>query len=297
MSFLGESLAILTAVSWAVSSLIFEKVSKQMNPQVANFLRVTIGTIMIGFVCLFTERHMFLPFDVPTKDLKIIFLSGFIGMFIGDLFLFKAYINIGARVTMVIMTLSPIVVSIIDFIFLGVTLSYLQIFAIFITCTGVLIVILNPTKKKNKNQHLPLSIKGLIFAFLATLGQSLGVILTKLGSSSYDSLGTSQIRLFSAIICFGIFILIEKKGSEVITTLKNIKTFSFVSAGTFFSVFGIAALVEAFKHTNASIASTLSSTSPILMIPISIFFFKEKVKFSEIIGVVISIIGISIFFL
>ena len=290
----GEFFALFTAISWTFSSLTFGKISKEYDTQVANFLRVTIGTIMVGFVCLFGSRHLFLPTDVTWENLKIISLSGFIGMFLGDLFLFKAYNMIGARVTMLIMALSPIIVSIIDFLFLGVTLFPVQIFAILITCLGIILVIF---KTEDKKISLGFSVKGLFYAFLATLGQSLGVILTKLGSTTYDSLATSQIRLGVAIFFFGAVVLYEGKARETIKMITSKKALSLLLIGTFFSVFGIAALIEAFKSANASIASTISSTSPIIMIPCSILFYKEKIRKNEIIGAIISVVGLSIFFL
>lgn len=290
----GEFFALFTAISWTFSSLTFGKISKEYDTQVANFLRVTIGTIMVGFVCLFGSRHLFLPTDVTWENLKIISLSGFIGMFLGDLFLFKAYNMIGARVTMLIMALSPIIVSIIDFLFLGVTLYPIQIFAILITCLGIILVIF---KTEDKKISLGFSVKGLLYAFLATLGQSLGVILTKLGSTTYDSLATSQIRLGVAIFFFGAVVLYEGKARETIKMITSKRALSLLLVGTFFSVFGIAALIEAFKSANASIASTISSTSPIIMIPCSILFYKEKIRKNEIIGAVISVVGLSIFFL
>ena len=290
----GEFFALFTAISWTFSSLTFGKISKKYDTQVANFLRVTIGTIMVGFVCLFGSRHLFLPTDVTWENLKIISLSGFIGMFLGDLFLFKAYNMIGARVTMLIMALSPIIVSIIDFLFLGVTLYPIQIFAILITCLGIILVIF---KTEDKKISLGFSVKGLLYAFLATLGQSLGVILTKLGSTTYDSLATSQIRLGVAIFFFGALVLYEGKSKETIKMITSKKALSLLLIGTFFSVFGIAALIEAFKSANASIASTISSTSPIIMIPCSILFYKEKIRKNEIIGAIISVVGLSIFFL
>lgn len=290
----GEFFALFTAISWTFSSLTFGKISKEYDTQVANFLRVTIGTIMVGFVCLFGSRHLFLPTDVTWENLKIISLSGFIGMFLGDLFLFKAYNMIGARVTMLIMALSPIIVSIIDFLFLGVSLFPIQIFAILITCLGIILVIF---KTEDKKISLGFSVKGLFYAFLATLGQSLGVILTKLGSTTYDSLATSQIRLGVAIFFFGAVVLYEKKAKETIKMITSKRALSLLLIGTFFSVFGIAALIEAFKSANASIASTISSTSPIIMIPCSILFYKEKIRKNEIIGAIISVVGLSIFFL
>jgi drug/metabolite transporter (DMT)-like permease len=55
-------------------------------------------------------------------------------------------------------------------------------------------------------------------------------------------------------------------------------------------------MLIALKNTSAGIVSTLSSTSPILVIPFCILIFKE-VRPIEILGAVISVGGASLFFI
>jgi drug/metabolite transporter (DMT)-like permease len=53
--------------------------------------------------------------------------SGFLGFFIADLLIFKAFVDLGPRETLVIMTLSPIFAALSSWLALGETLRLLQI--------------------------------------------------------------------------------------------------------------------------------------------------------------------------
>lgn len=79
--------------------------------------------------------------------------------------------------------------------------------------------------------------------------------------------------------------------------LRDRKVILLIIGGTITATAGITFLVAALNLGNAGIISTISSTSPILIIPISYLIFKEKIKIKEIIGACISVFGIALFFL
>jgi drug/metabolite transporter (DMT)-like permease len=53
----------------------------------------------------------------------------------------------------------------------------------------------------------------------------------------------------------------------------------------------------AIKYARIGIASTLISTTPIFLIPISYWLFKEKITMQTILGTVIAIAGVAILIL
>ncbi|MEG0234801.1 EamA family transporter, partial [Cetobacterium sp.] len=85
--------------------------------------------------------------------------------------------------------------------------------------------------------------------------------------------------------------------SNIKEGIVNKKGMIYIVLGTIVATLGVTALVEAMKYANVGIVSTLAATSPILIIPISIIFFKEKVSILEGIGALISFVGITIFFI
>lgn len=294
MDYLGESFAFLCAIGWAVSSTIFEAATKKTDTISVNVIRLISGIIFLGCITFFT-RGMFFPFDSNINNWTFLGISGVIGLFCGDIFLYEAYFLIGARLSMLFLTMTPLIVGLFGFIFLGETLTLLQVAAMFITCSGILMVVIKP-KSENKDEK-KLSSKGILYICLAVILEAMGNIFTKMGSKNYDPSSSTQIRMICALFVFLFFLTFKKKWGNIIGTTKNIKALSLILAGTVVSTSGITFLVAAFNRINTGVASTISSMSPVIIIPISVIVFKEKVKLKEVIGAIISVIGIALFFL
>ena len=59
----------------------------------------------------------------------------------------------------------------------------------------------------------------------------------------------------------------------------------------------ITASLMAVANTQVGIASTLMATVPLLMLPISKFYYKEKLSITSILGTIVAVSGIAIIFL
>lgn len=293
MRYLGEIFALITALGWALSSLFFEQASKKADSISVNVIRLVMGIIFLGiFTCI--DRGVILPVDATSYNWKILGISGLIGLFFGDMFLYEAYVMIGARICMLFMTMTPLVVGIFGYLFLGEALTLIQIVAMLITCSGVLLVVIKP---KNKNDEKKLSSKGILFICIATILEATGIVFTKMGSMGYDPSSSTQTRMICALGVFIIFLTYKRLWKKVFNVLRDRKVILLIIGGTITATAGITFLVAALNLGNAGIISTISSTSPILIIPISYLIFKEKIKIKEIIGACISVFGIALFFL
>jgi len=68
--------------------------------------------------------------------------------------------------------------------------------------------------------------------------------------------------------------------------------------GSFFGPFlGVSFSLIAVQYTQTGIASTIMAIVPILIIPPSIFIFKQKITVWESIGAFISVAGVALFFI
>jgi len=124
------------------------------------------------------------------------------------------------------------------------------------------------------------------------------LVFSKIGLESYDPLAATQIRVVVAMVAFMILISIRGKWGEVKKGVKNKKALKWLVIGSFFGPFmGVTSMLIALKNASTGIVSTLSSTSPILIIPFCILIFKERVKPIEVLGAVISVGGASLFFI
>ena len=92
---------------------------------------------------------------------------------------------------------------------------------------------------------------------------------------------------------------IYKKRRKSFSTLRESKTaLRYIVIGSIIGPFlGITFSLIAVSYTYVGIASTLMSTVPIVMLPIVIFYYKEKLSLISILGAFVAVIGVAILFL
>jgi drug/metabolite transporter (DMT)-like permease len=293
---IGEFSALLTAMFWTVSALSFESAGKKVGSLSVNFIRLIIGFALISIYTLIT-RGMLLPLDASGSTWIWLILSGLIGFVIGDLFLFQAYIEIGSRISMLVMSFVPPITALISFIVFEEKLTRTNLIGMGITILGIAIVVLKKKEGEGKVQFSH-PVKGLIFAFMGALGQAFGTILSKLGMKDYNPFAATQIRIIAGIFGFAILLLVMKKYSNLLIAVKNTSALKRISLGALFGPFlGVSFSLLAIQHTTAGVAATITAIVPVLIIPPAIILLKEKITAKEMLGSIITIIGVGVLFL
>lgn len=295
-SHIGEIAALITAICWALNGIAFESAGKKIGSLSLSYIRLYIAFILLCITAYFM-RGIALPLDADLNNWIWLSLSGIIGFVLGDIFLFQAYIEIGSRISLLIMSAAPPLTALISFFILGERISALGLLGIFITMIGIGLVILSKNQVGNKVEfNRP--VKGLIYASIGALGQAMGLIFSKKGMGTYDPLAATQIRIIAAALVLTLLITKNKKWPEILESMKNKSAMPALVAGSVFGPFvGVAFSLLAVKYTATGIVSSISSISPILVIPASIYIFKEKVTPKEILGAVVSIAGVILLFL
>jgi len=295
-SHIGEFAALFTAFCWTATALAFESASLKVGSIAVNLIRLMLAIVYLS-IFSFLTRGMWLPIDASAKAWLWLSISGFIGFVLGDLFLFESYTIIGSRIAMLIMTLVPPMTAFISWLMLGETLTPFNLLGMGLTLTGISLVILT-RKSGQKLFSVTHSIRGLLFAFLGAVGQAIGLVFSKVGMGSYNAFAATQIRIITGIIGFALVITLWKKWSNVGAAFKNTKAMKRIGIGSVFGPFlGVSFSLYAVQHANAGIASTIMSIVPILIIPPAIMIMKQKVSTKEIIGAIISVIGVAMFFI
>ncbi|MDD4008319.1 MAG: DMT family transporter [Fermentimonas sp.] len=290
-SHVGEIASLLTAVCWTFSAIYFEKAGRRVGSLSVNIIRIFIGVIFLGITTLFT-RGMFFPMDATPYNWLWLGLSGIVGFFLGDLFLFKSYTIIGSRTSQLIMSLAPMITAIIGWFFLNEILSLKSIIGIIVSVSGIMIAV------AGKKLKLNMPVKGFMYALGGALGQAVGLILSKKGMGDYDVVASTQIRAIFGFAAFAVLVTFMKRWRRVILTTGDRKSMGVITIGTIFGPFiGVSLSLYAVQHTDTGIASALMALTPIFIIVPAAIMFKEKITARQVIGAVISIVGASIFFL
>ncbi len=298
----GEIAGILTAVFWTVTSLAFESAGKKVGSLAVNLIRLVMAFFFIGIYSFLVRGHFF-PTDATLYQWEWLALSGLVGFVIGDLLLFQAFVVIGARISMLIMALTPPFTAFISWLMLGEVLTLMNWVGMFITLIGIVMVILKREKRAENGQIIRklksgYSASGILLALGGAIGQATGLVLSKKGMGTYDAFSASQIRVLTGIAGFSLLFFLLNRWPRVHAALKNRSAIKRITLGAFFGPFlGVSFSLLAVQHTEAGIAATLMAIVPVLIIPPAVILFKEKINWKEMIGAVITVGGVALFFL
>jgi drug/metabolite transporter (DMT)-like permease len=151
---------------------------------------------------------------------------------------------------------------------------------------------------KGEKISLKLAPRGIIYALGGAVGQALGLVLSKFGLKDYDPFAATQIRVMAGIFGYTLLVTVLVRWGNVINATSNKSGMLLTSLGAFFGPFlGVSFSLVAVKYTEAGIASTIMALVPVFIILPAVVLYKEKVTLPELLGAIVSVAGVAMFFL
>jgi drug/metabolite transporter (DMT)-like permease len=304
MTYLGEFISIGVAFSWTATALLSEFGSKRLGNLTLNVLRMALA-LLFSVVLFWFAVGTPLPPIGSIEACGWMLLSGIVGYVIGDFCLFQCYIIIGSRYGQLFMTLAPLAAALMAWITLGQQMTPISIVAMFVTLIGIGISILGRSEHHKVSLKLPLN--GVLFAIGAALCQGIGLVLSKIGMDHYDTgtmpdwlipFSANFLRCIAGIVGFAFLQYFHEGFSPLRKALQDSKGMIVATATTIFGPFvGVGFSLMAVQYTNAGIASTLMALTPIIIILPSYWLFHQKITWRSVLGAVISVLGVSLFFM
>ncbi len=300
MEYFGEFIALSTILCWTLSVQLFEAASKRIGALPVNIIRISVALFLFTGL-LYIREGALIPLHFPMRAWVLLSLSGVIGFFIGDIFLFKALVEIGPRVAMLIQSLGAPSAAVIGWLFLAESYSLFQWIGMLVTLAGVALVVFDRDKKvssKGGRKVRQISFAGICYGFLGMMGQAVGLVLSKEGMAVSDTIyldafASTQIRAIAACICFILFFTVTKKWTNVQKGLANKQALTYTAIGAIVGPFlGVSLSLYTLHYLAAGIALTFFSLIPICIIPFSYFLHKEYVSVKAILGALIAVSGV-----
>ncbi len=297
---LGELAALGTACCWTVSSLAFSAAGRRMGSLSLNLVRLVFAFVLVTVYCGI-RRGMWLPFDASPKTWIWLLGSGFVGYVLGDLCLFRAFVLIGPRLSMLIMALAPPIAAVLGFFLLNERISTLGIVGMAVTIGGVAWVVRERPETTTSNHTQPKGKDlehGIILAFGGAIGQALGMVLSKIGMGEYDPVASGQIRIIAGIIGFSVLFSAVGWWRKTLDGVRDTYALKYAALGAFAGPFiGVSLSLVSVQLTETGIAATIMSTTPVLIIPVVILSGQERVTPRAGIGAIVAIVGVAMLWL
>lgn len=292
---LGEIAALVTAVCWAFTSIIFTEASRRVGSLNVNIIRLSFASAYLLLTILIAG----LDWQLVSEQYLFLALSGIVGLVIGDSFLYLSYKHSGPRIGMLMMSLAPPITVITAFVFLGEKISVTGILGIVITVTGVVLVVLQ--KEELPAAKYKINKIGILFGLFAAIGQAIGLILSKaaFNAGELNSFIANFFRIASAmffLVPFGLMLRKREDGNQSVG--KNKKIIFLIGGGAFLGPFmGITLSLYSISVTATGVATAIMATVPVILLPMVRIYYKEKLSLLSVIGAVLAVAGVCVLFL
>jgi drug/metabolite transporter (DMT)-like permease len=309
MTYFGELISIGVAFSWTATALLSEFGSKRLGNLTLNVLRMLLA-MLFSLVLFGVVTGSPLPPGASAEAAGWMLLSGLVGYVIGDFCLFQCYIIIGSRYGQLFMTLAPLAAALMAWLTLGQQMKAMSIVAMLVTLLGIGISVLGRGEHHKVSLKLPLN--GVLFAIGAAVCQGVGLVLSKIGMDHYETTTMAEAgipdwivpfsanfyRCIAGIIGFLFLLWVANGLDHLREAMHDRKGLTVATATTIFGPFvGVGFSLMAVQYTSAGIASTLMAMTPIIILLPSYWLFHEKITWRAVLGAVISVCGVSLFFM
>ncbi len=298
-SYIGELAAVTTSVCYTFSSVLYTFAGRKLTALVINRIRLILAVLLLVSAHWLT-RGLPLPLQAGLPRWFWLGTSGIIGLALGDFFLFQAYSCIGPRLTMLMMSLAPILAALMAWVFFGEALGMLSMLGILMTVGGVAWVILDRGSGGNGQDHADGGRRGILFGLGATASQAVGVILAKQGlQGGYPTVSANVIRMICAMIALWALTIFQKQVRHTFEQAeKQRRSVLLILGGAIFGPFlGVSLSLFSLQRADVGVASALASLSPVFLLPISAIVFKERFGRTAILGTLLALIGVAVLFL
>jgi len=292
---LGALAAIATSAVWAASSVVFTFASLRAGAPAVNRVRLLLAVgWLLGAHLLFGVP---LPWDAGGERWLLLSASGIVGLVLGDGFLFQAFIWIGPRLAMLLLSTAPALAGLGAWWFLGEALSPAQLAGILITLGGVAWVVLAREDRAGRRGSEERYLLGILCGLGGAVGQAGGLILAKQGAAGdFPALSVTLMRMVAATAVLWLYTALRGQlGVTVRRIADDGKAWWFTLAGSFLGPFlGVTLSIVAIQHSPVGIASTLMALPPVFLLPLSAAIFHERIGWQAVLGTAVAVAGVAL---
>lgn len=293
MPYAGESAALLTSACWALNSVCFTLAGRRVGSASVNLVRLLMAWALLAGLHLVLFGSVF-PVHAGATRIGWLGVSGLIGFALGDAVLFEAFLLIGARLAMLLMTLSPIFSALLAWIWLKQDLGPLKLLAMAVTLAGIAWVVWGDGGAET-HPHLW---RGVLLGIGGALGQSVGLLFSLYGlAGGYSPISANFIRVSAGLLGLLVYFTLRGRMRPTLGGLRDRHAAGLIALGAATGpVLGVILSLVAIARAPMGVAATLMSLSPVLLLPVSHYGFKEKVGVHAILGTALALAGAAALF-
>lgn len=292
----GEIAALGTAVCWSFTAIFFSFSGRRIGSDVVNRSRLLFA---FGFL-LITHRLLegvFFPRDVEPFRLGWLVISSLLGLVLGDAFLFRAYVLIGPRLSMLMMSTVPIISTLFGWLIFGEVVSNIELIGVGLAVGGIAWVV---TEGQNDSLLVDRGVyrKGLLFGLLGALGQVANLVTARFALvDDYSAISATLIRILVALVVLWGLAAVRGQIRFTMHQWRDRPAFKALIAGSTVGPFlGIWLSLIAVQNARLGVASTLMALPPVILIPLEYLIYRHRISRRGMTGTLVAMVGVALLF-
>jgi drug/metabolite transporter (DMT)-like permease len=238
---------------------------------------------------------MLFPWDAEPFRWFWFAISAILGLVLGDTFLFKAYVLIGPRLAMLLMSTVPIYSTIFGWLLFDELVTRVEMLGILLAVSGIAWVVTERRSGQSVVQNKQYR-AGILFGLAGALGQVTNLVTARYGLiDGYSSLSAALIRILIAVIILWTIAALRRQIRHTFRMWRNRPAFKALIGGSISGPFlGIWLSMIAIQYSRLGVAATLMALPPILLIPLEYLAYRRKISARSVVGTGVAIVGVAL---
>lgn len=289
-----EWLALAAAFLWAVASLLSVTPAQHLGTFAYSRWRMGCTALILSLMSWLSGGWS----SVADNAITPMMLSGLIGIFIGDTALFACLNRMGPRQAGLLFSCHAVFSAILGYFLFSESMTTNELIGAALVFSGVLTAIFFGRRGQSSN-HLE-AVKGNVWigvalGLTAALCQAFGGIIAKpVMQTDIDPIAASAIRMITAFIAHSLLLLSGARLARA-TQRMTVRIFAITAINGFLAMaVGMTLILYALREGNVGMVALLSSTTPIMLLPILWIYTRRRPNRYAWLGAVVAVCGTGI---
>lgn len=286
-AYLGEAMALLTAVVWAFAVILFKKSGEAVHPVGLNLFKNLMAAILLIPTAWIFGETLLRP--VPLEDYLLLMLSGVLGIGISDTLFFRSLNLLGAGLFAIVDCLySPSIIGL-SLIFLGESLTSLQLVGVVMILSAVLSILVERHATVDDRRRVFL---GVLWGALAMMTTAVGIVIIKPLLNESPLIWANEVRLMGGLIVLLLILLLHPSRKAIVASVKAPGRWGYTLSGSFAGGYLVMVLwLAGMKYTQAATAAALNQTSNIFIFIFAAVLLKERINAVRLVAIGLGVAG------
>lgn len=288
LPYIGESLALMTAMVWALAVILFKKSGETVHPIGLNLFKNLLATALL-FPTLGLFGEALIP-NAPADEYRLLLISGALGIGISDTLFFMCLNRLGAGLTAIVDCFySPSIIGL-SLVWLGERLSVLEVIGAVLIISAILTAAQKKGRVNIASRDLVL---GVSYGLLAMITVAVSIVMIKPLLERSSLLWVSEIRLIGGSIVLLLVLLFHPLRRAILSSIFSVQSWGYTFSGSFIgSYLALILWLAGMKFTQASTAAALNQTSSIFVFIFAALLLKEPINLPRTIGIGLAVTGV-----